>query len=228
MSSNYPDWLQRNTEALRNQSTLTAKYLNEHLIQFGISGKSAEWIKNVFTPKHQIYDDAVVAWLDPSERTTAKKTALNDAKADFMATYRELYKFLKTNPNVSNEDLVKMGLPARSNNKPTPSPVPATYPDLIAEPDGPRSIKVSFRDHSPTLSAARPHGVGGAVLKWAVLPEPPKSVKELINSALDTRSPHVFSFDESERGRVLYVAAAWQSTRGEMGKYSEIVSTFIP
>jgi hypothetical protein len=64
-------------------------------------------------------------------------------------------------------------------------------------------------------------------MKWAVLPSPPTLVSELGNSALDTKSPYFFTFDETQRGQTLYVAAAWQNTRGEMGKYSEIVSAII-
>jgi hypothetical protein len=222
-----PDWLSRSNEALFNQSALTLNYLDEHFPQFGIDGKTAEWINGDFKVKQRIYADAYLAWQDPAERTKSKIVALRDAKEKLIPAYRELNGFLKNSPNVSNEDLVKMSLSQRSSNKPTPVPVPASYPDLTVEPAGVRQVKLSWRDHN-SKGTAKPKGVGGAVLKWAILPAQPASIAELTNSALDTKTPYVFSFDENRRGQMLYVAAAWQNTRGEMGNWSEIVNAIIP
>jgi hypothetical protein len=221
------DWLQHNNEALHKQSILTYEYLDSRLEQFGITGTLADRITGVFATKHRKFDDAFAAWNNPATRTRAVTATFEDAKADFIPAYRELYGFLKHNPNVTNEDLLKMGLPARSTDRPTPAPVPATYPALTVTPEGIRRIKAQYHDNY-TLKKAKPKGVAGAVIKWAVLPAAPASVAELTNSALDTKTPHIFNFDEEQRGKTVYIAAAWQNTRGEMGAWSEIASAIIP
>jgi hypothetical protein len=37
-----------------------------------------------------------------------------------------------------------------------------------------------------------------------------------------------FPFEEEERGSTVYIAAAWQNERGNIGAWSEILSAVIP
>jgi hypothetical protein len=48
--------------------------------------------------------------------------------------------------------------------------------------------------------SAKPKGVHGIELCWALLDAPPASEKDLKNSAFDTKTPYIFTFDESDRG----------------------------
>ncbi len=222
------DWLARSHESLHTQSLRTLNYLNGHLGDFGIDGKSAQWINNQFKPKQQTFSIAYQDWENPAERTPGKTAALKAAEADFKPAYRELYNgFLKNNPNVSDNDLIAMGLPARKQDKPTPVPVPATYPDLTIEPDGIRRVKLSFKDHDKK-SIAKPDGVSGALIRWSILPQAPVDVEDLKEVVFDTKTPYTFTFAEHQRGQRLYCAACWQNTRGEQGSWSEIVNTVIP
>jgi hypothetical protein len=66
------------------------------------------------------------------------------------------------------------------------------------------------------------------VIRWAILPGAPESVEELKEMVFDTKTPHVFVFTDLERGQWVYCAAAWQNSRGELGRWSDIVSTVIP
>jgi len=40
--------------------------------------------------------------------------------------------------------------------------------------------------------------------------------------------PHVLTFDEDERGKSVYVCAAWQNGRGNIGGWSAIERGFVP
>jgi hypothetical protein len=43
-----------------------------------------------------------------------------------------------------------------------------------------------------------------------------------------SRTPHAIEFDETERGKTVYVALAWQNNRGNIGSWSEMQNTVIP
>jgi hypothetical protein len=75
---------------------------------------------------------------------------------------------------------------------------------------------------------AKPYGVRGAELAWAILPAPPKSQADLTHSAFDTRSPYIFEFDIPEVGQILYVCARWENTTGKKGPWGTIKSAVIP
>ncbi len=222
------DWMEQNHEALFDQSSLTGNYLDDHMDAFGISGTSADWVNNVFKVKWQAFSNAFQAWKDPSERTPKKSAMLNEAEEDFKPAYRQLYTgFLRNNPNVKDEDLLAMGLPLRNGTKSTPAPDPQTIPEAEVEVMSPGIVIIHFRDRNATKKA-KPQGVHGAEIAWAVLDKAPVSVKELTNSAFDTKTPYQFSFDGIMRGKRLYFALRWENTRGVKGNWSDIFETVIP
>jgi hypothetical protein len=75
---------------------------------------------------------------------------------------------------------------------------------------------------------AKPDGYDGAVLIWDVLDTPPQRPADLTLHTMASRTPHAIEFDETERGRTVYVAASWQNERGNIGHWSEIQSAKIP
>jgi hypothetical protein len=223
------DWIPvRNHVKLHTQSTATKTYVDGKFGDFGINGKGAEWVNNVFKVKWLTLDNAYKAWDSEGERTPAKIAALQDAERDFIPAYRELYMgFLKNNPNVTDSDLVEMGLPKRKVNPPTPAPVPTTYPIAKIDISLVSRLTISYVD-SHTGKKGKPKGVAGAVIHWAILPAPPKDYAELYNSVLHTNSPLVLDFTEEQRDKTVYFRFAWQNVRGEKGAYGEIVSARVP
>lgn len=222
------DWMKQNREELLIQSNLTKSYLTDNISKFGISNEDSNWINTEFVSKHDAFNSAFDVISDPSRRTPIALSEMKTAEKEFRSVYRKLYiGNLKNNRNVTSADLIAMGLPARSDDKRTPVPVPDSYPDLTAEPSSNHCVKITFRD-SITKKVAKPRGVSGAVLRWANLPQQPHSIAELTNTLLDTKSPYTVVFGESNRAQTVYAAAAWQNTRGEMGVWSDIVSCVIP
>jgi len=164
---------------------------------------------------------------NPATRTKVAIVEKSDARRALEKAVQEFIReYLRFNHLVTDGDRVALGIPIPDPTH-TPVPVPTTYPDLTIEPDGIRRLRLSFRDHDKK-STAHPAGVVGAFIRWALLPAQPVAVEELTNSALDTRTPYVFTFEENQRGLTLYVAAAWQNTKGEKGAWSEIVSGIVP
>jgi hypothetical protein len=95
-----------------------------------------------------------------------------------------------------------------------------------------REVVVNFwvkgADHK-----AKPEGYDGAVIIWDVLDlqsgdKPPASTHDLTLHTMASKTPHALTFEEEERGRTVYIAAAWQNERGNIGQWSEILSAVVP
>jgi hypothetical protein len=149
----------------------------------------------------------------------------NDAKKILKEKIRELVNYRLKNPVITDAQRILLGLHVRDTH-PSPVPIPATTPEFNIEVIGVRQLSVSFRD-SGSATKAKPYGVNGAVILFAVLDFPP-TIKDLTQSVLATRTPHKFVFDDSERGKTVYFAICWQNEKGERGSLSDIQSAIIP
>jgi hypothetical protein len=119
-----------------------------------------------------------------------------------------------------------MGITIRDTTR-TPVKAPTTCPEFMIDTVVIRCLSILFWELG-SKSKAKPHGVHGAEIRWAILDHAPVSVEELIHSNFDTSSPFKLTFDESERGKAVYICLRWESTRGEKGPWSEIVMAIIP
>jgi hypothetical protein len=43
-----------------------------------------------------------------------------------------------------------------------------------------------------------------------------------------SRTPFILHFEETERGKTVYVSIAWQNERGILGQWSEYKSAIVP
>jgi hypothetical protein len=78
------------------------------------------------------------------------------------------------------------------------------------------------------VNKAKPHGYDGAVFVWDVLDSPPADPADLTLHTMASKTPHALEFIEAQRGKTVYIAAAWQNERGLIGQWSEIQSAVIP
>ncbi|MDR2449817.1 MAG: hypothetical protein LBD52_07660 [Prevotellaceae bacterium] len=225
-------WIPRNHRVLRNQANQTANYLSDpqHRERMGFNPTTPQgrWVDDEFYPKFHDFIDMYLEWENPSERTTVKTLRLREAESGFKAVYRQLYTgFLKANPLVTDNDLVSMGLPKRrqhvSNHTP---PLPNSYPKATVTLREAARIEFRIRD-SASARRAKPAGVHGVEIKWDILDRPPVNISDMIHTALFTKSPFILDVDYQLRGKTLYFALRWESTRGENGVWSEIRHTII-
>jgi hypothetical protein len=167
---------------------------------------------------------------DPATRTKGVVKEKNDVRKDLKHTVRQFVKqYLANNPAVTNKDRDDMGLPIYKSGR-TPAPVPAKKPDFTLEAAGGSRLDVHYHAHDEEQGTrnAKPFGVHGVEIAWAILDTPPTSYTDLVHSAFDTRSPYTFQFDLSDAGKRLYCCLRWENTRGIKGPWSEIVSAIIP
>jgi hypothetical protein len=227
------DWLPQNHEALYDKATQTWGYLSvperRNRLGFGADTPPGHWLDEYFYPKWREFDTAFQDWRDPSERTKSKHVQLKDMEKVFKAAYRNLYTgFLKGSPLVTDEDLVSMGLPKRSSGR-THAPVPTTHPGAYVDTPVSGRVIIHFYNREGRHKKAKPAGVHGARIHWAVFDAPATvPLEELVHSSFSTRTPCTLEFSGDQRGKRLYFALCWENTRGAKGPFGEVINTIIP
>ena len=221
------NWMAGTRAGLFNQSEQTMSVFIPGLDNYGYSEKNLECIQNEIMPSYHDYCTKYEAWMDEKSRTKTITEMLIKAEAEWKTNYRLLYRMIKPNLEISDEDLSQMQLPSRKRDKPTPVPVPSTIPIAKIELVSPGAIIVHFQDRD-AIGKGKPAGVHGAEIKWALLEQAPNSYKELVNSAFDTRTPFELSFDKEDKGKRCFFSIRWENTRGEKGKWSDIYETVVP
>jgi hypothetical protein len=226
------DWLQKNHEALYDQGTQSRTYINNPMnrerMGFSPMTPQGQWLDMSFEPKFQAFAAAFDDWKNPAERTPVKTARLEAAETVFREVYRLLYTgFLKSSPLVTDEDLVSMGLPTRHSGGGGHVPPPTTYVEGVVTPVGPGVLDIHFRDKGSDHKA-KPAGVHGAEMIWAILDTPPTNWEQLVHSSFDTHTPLRLSFENDQRGQTIYFAMRWENSTGAKGPWSEIQSAIIP
>jgi hypothetical protein len=227
-----PDWLLKNHTALHRQAGQTITYLGEPAnrtrMGFGADTPQGHWFDTEFVNAFIPYDAAYIRWADAPNRTPLVTTAFFEAEAAFKPVYRKLYNgFLRENPLVTDEDRQGMGLPKRSSGRRHSVSAPATIPSASVILPSPAVVEIHFRD-AGSDHKAKPAGVHGVEIIWAILGNPPENWEELAHSSFNTHSPLVLTFERDQRGKALYFAMRWEDNHGGKGRWSDIQSTVIP
>ncbi|MDR1984036.1 MAG: hypothetical protein LBQ28_04340 [Prevotellaceae bacterium] len=189
-------------------------------------GLDTSWLDSELLPAKAVWVAAYAAYENPATRTPLLTFEKTEARKKYEKLLRVLVANLEANTKVTDDDRRAMGIPIRKTTR-TPVPVPATYPDFDVDSSVIRRLTIHFRDHGSDKKA-KPAGVHGAEIRWAILAAPPVEVSELVNTGFDTHTPFTLEFNESERGQTVWFCLRWENTRGEKGPWSEIVSAIIP
>ena len=198
------------------------EYLADHYQKFGIMQSEFEYIRTVATAYQTAHGKASNPNAGRADRSDRSIKSVEVRKA-----VRSLVNSrLRYNSAVSDEERIILGLRVH-DAKPTPVPKPNTYPRAVVRPIALRQLCVEWRNASSN-SRAKPAGVHGCEIRYAVLGAPPTSLDELTRSEFATRSRHIFSFEESLRGKTVYFVLRWESNRGEKGPWSDILRAIIP
>jgi hypothetical protein len=163
---------------------------------------------------------------DGPARTSIIVGEKNAARKTLEGIIRTLARFRLKNPIITDTERLELGLHVHDSRPATILP-PRTRPKLDLNVVDFRRLKVIFRDMGSS-SKAKPYGVTGAVIIYAVLDAPPANHSALTRSVLATRTPHILEFTEEERGKTVYVAICWQNEKGQRGTWSEIEDAIVP
>jgi hypothetical protein len=150
----------------------------------------------------------------------------NAARKALVDKIRMMTRFRLQNPIITDADRARLGISVHDVT-PTNIPVPGTRPVIDVRILDFRRLEIHFHD-TESESRAKPYGVNGAVINYAVLDAPPANLDALARNVLATRTPHILEFTEEERGRTVYIAMRWQNEKGQKGPWSKIESAIVP
>jgi hypothetical protein len=198
-------------------------YVVAHAMEWNLN--PASWA-SIDPPMIMAYDNALTKAQDPN-RGKADVLAKNEARKTLeSATRRYVKEHLEYNSLISNEDRERMGLPVH-DTKPTPVVEPSTLPVASVKQPSPGVVEVHVVD-SESGRKAKPAGVHGFEMAWAILETAPADWSELTHSSFCTRTPLRLTFSGQERGKALYFALRWENTKGAKGPWNDINNTIIP
>jgi len=195
-------------------------YANLHKTAWNIPQARLNTLYNLFDD----FENALIS--TAGSHTPAQTLARQEAQA---AATRELRAFVNQFlrfPPVTNVDRVEMGVPNHDTIR-TDHFVVTENVDFVIRLSAIRELVIDFwiqgADHK-----AKPTGYDGAVIIWEVLDTPPADHSALIHHALASRTPYRLHFDETQRGKAVYIALAWQNARGIQGHWSDIKVAYVP
>jgi hypothetical protein len=135
--------------------------------------------------------------------------------------------FLRFNENVTDEDRVNLGITV-PDTTPTSPHDPETMP-VVTRIDSSIIMRIILHDKdSMSGRRAKPYGIHGVEIRWAILDAPPVTTADLIHSEFSTRTPHTFICEENQRGKTVWFCLRWENSRGQKGPWSELYSAIIP
>jgi hypothetical protein len=221
MSTHYVDYIPSKDSELVAWSANFTEQVAENAPSWGIPPDEVTALQTADTTFATLQKQA-----DSPARTTVIVAEKNAARKRLENNIRMLASFRLKNPIITDAQRIALGLHVRDTTH-TSIIVPTTRPELDIKVVDFRRLKIIFRDMG-SKSRAKPYGIIGAVILYAVLDSPPADVNALTRSILATRSPYILEFTEEERGKTVYIAICWQNEKGERGPWSEIESAIVP
>ena len=156
----------------------------------------------------------------------AQRERIREAQAACTAVLRPFVNQWLRFPPVNNADRIEMGIPNHDAVR-TDHKVVVEMVDYVVHLRNIRELLVDFWIQGQTHKA-KPEGYDGAVIIWGILDSPPRQAIDLDHHAMASRTPFVIHFEEAERGKTVWIAAAWQNERVILGQWSEFKSAVIP
>ena len=226
------DWAPTSRDALyRMVSQCTIPVIDRNRARFGMeSGTSlGDWYSNVFILKgYTPFAEAFNTWTDPEKRTPLVVTRMKETEKTFVAYLRQLYKLMKSNPLVTEADLISMEFPRRPGGLRTPAPVATESPDFSIIPLVGHRLQLNYFRRGSRRQKGKPKGQHGVEIKWGFSETPALDVDSLAHSIFETSTPIYLDFQGHEGGRKLYIAMRWENTRSEKGPWSPIEEAIVP
>jgi hypothetical protein len=199
-------------------------FINQIVLYAGpweIPPHEVDELKNAYTQFANLHSVT-----DSPARTTIIVAQKNEAKEIFLSLTRLMIDFRLQNPIITNDQRIALGIHVKDKIY-TPILTPSKAPKISVSVEDKRQVKISIQDVDKS-GKSKSYGIIGGVITYAILASPPSDQEQLTHSVLATRSTHVLTFKEEDRGKTVYIAARWENEKGETGPWSDIISTIIP
>jgi len=214
------DYVPTNALQFREFMNNLIAYVNKNKTAWAIpAGRLSELI----TSADALNDLIEEAIMKPTPANIHRRQA---AQAETTALLRAFVnQFLRFDP-VTDSDRIEMGVPVHDTIR-TDHFVVTEVVDFVIHLHSIRELVIHFwqmgADHR-----AKPKHYEGAVIIWGIANGPPANPEELPNHIMASRTPFKLHFDEEERGKMVFIALAWQNERGIRGAWSEYKMAIVP
>jgi hypothetical protein len=187
-------------------TTIPAARIDELIAVFNVFGAAFEAVQETPTP--------------------ANRQRMREAQAETTAVLRAFVNQFLRFPPVTNADRIEMGVPNHDTIR-TDHKVVTENVDFVIHLTSIRELNIDFWIQG-AAHKAKPEGYDGAVIIWGIQDAPPEKPEELEHHTMASRTPFTLHFEETERGKTVYVALCWQNERGITGALSEYKSAVVP
>lgn len=192
----------------------------------GISLELATSLESAFNA----YDAAYMLAVDPATRSTPRVQGKNTALTGLKAAAKPVVAILQSNPDVSDEQRVELGLKVR-DRVPTPAAVPTSAPSVVAMLTGPQSARVIARNPLTPDSRAKPAGVGSVVVQAVQTTGgalPPADLSTWPIAQRSGRTTIDLYWPAMTGETTVWTSCYWVNTRQQRGPSSTPVSVRLP
>jgi hypothetical protein len=173
------------------------------------------------------WQTAYAAHLNAIASALAAKTVKDQRRAELTAEIQLRSNEIQVNSATTDTDRAGLGITIR-DTQPTPVGPPVSSPVLQVDTSQRLQITVSFADEGTPTNKAKPAGVMGCEIWMKLDGAAPTDLDDCVFVTLDTRTPHLVTFDGADAGKPVHFIGRWVSTRGDKGPISETVSTTVP
>jgi hypothetical protein len=217
----HADFVPRKDEAFEIFFRFIAGYAAENAARWGhIPQDDVDELLRQFN----LWNSAYAATLMPHiPQITAEKRRARASTERYLRAF--INRFLRW-PPVTDLERDKMGIRSHDAVR-TPSPVPATVPEIETNSSVIRELSLRLRDFG-AANWGKPAHVRSMELAWGIRDGLPAGVLDLPHLETATANPIVLTFEENERGKRVFFAARWLNNKAQAGPWSEIESAIIP
>ena len=160
------------------------------------------------------------------EGTRGDAARFRAACTELAACMRDIHRRVFIIPPLTSADFISLGLTPHDTTRTEHINVPEMV-DFVIHLSSIRELVIDFWIQG-AAHKAKPLNYNGALIIWGIRDTPPARPNELPNHIMATSTPHTLHFAESERGKTVWIALAWQNERGHIGEWSQFRSAIIP
>lgn len=187
---------------------------------WGIPADALSALKN----KQAAWNPAYFKASNRNNRSSADVVAKNEARRDYEKSLRNfIFEWLARNSKIKDDDRERMGLTVRKTTH-TPMPVPTSFPS--GRINFLNRLQHSIYFHDESAGKAKPFGVHGCEI-YISIREASANDSGFTYLAMETRSPYIHNFKDSDAGKIAYYRLRWVNTRGKPGPWSDTFNAII-
>ena len=153
--------------------------------------------------------------------------AKNTARIALTALIRVLMGKIQANPAVTDAKRELANIPVRDDTRST-IPPPTTHPVGQVDTSQRFTHTLTWRDSDTPTRRGKPDGVHACRLCYKIGGPPPTGPSECTFAGIDTGSPYIMEFEESDGGKTCYWILCWVNAKFEEGPCSETLAATIP